>query len=111
MKKLKFHTPDSTGKTKCHKMHVGGKNDLCPELKVHNTMMKLVQEDTYLGDIVRADGRNSSNIKSRVSKGLGIIAQIMTILETVSFGASYFEIALSLREAKLINGILTIADV
>ena len=74
-------------------------------------MMKLVQEDTYLGDIVRSDGKNSSNIKSRVSKGLGIIAQIMTILETVSFGASYFEIALSLREAKFQNGILTNADV
>ena len=26
MKRLKFHTPDETGKSKCHKIHVGQKN-------------------------------------------------------------------------------------
>ena len=26
MKRLKFHTPDAQGKTKCHKMHVGREN-------------------------------------------------------------------------------------
>ena len=111
LKKLKFHTPDAKGKTKCHKLHVGGKNILCPDLKVHNTLMQPVLEDTYLGDIIRADGKNCSNIKSRASKGLGIIAQIMTVLETVSFGERYFSIALSFREANFINGILTNSDV
>ena len=111
LKKLEFHTPDSEGKTKCHKLHVGRKNTLCPDLKVHDTLMKPVLEDTYLGDVVRADGKNSSNIQARVSKGLGIVSQIMTILETVSFGEKYFNIALSLREAMFLNGILTNADV
>ena len=73
--------------------------------------MKEVSEDTYLGDLVRADGRNSSNIRQRVSKGLGIISQIMRILETISFGKSYFQIAFSLREAKFINGILTNVEI
>ena len=32
MKRLKFHTPDSQGKSKCHKIHVGNICDSCPEL-------------------------------------------------------------------------------
>ena len=33
-KKLRFHTPDEKGKSKCHIIHVGKKKD-CLELKVH----------------------------------------------------------------------------
>ena len=54
LKKLKFHTPDKTGKTKCHKIHVGSKNKTCPELQVHGTKMAEVSEDSYLEDIIRA---------------------------------------------------------
>ena len=84
-------------------MHVGPTNSVCPDLKVHESSMITVEEDTYLGDLVRADGKNVSNIRHRVSKGLGIISQIMRILETISFGKSYFQIALSLREAMFIK--------
>ena len=35
----------------------------------------------------------------------------MNILSTVSFGTSYFEIAVALREAHLINGMLSSAEV
>ena len=111
LKKLEFHTPGSNGKTKCHKMHVGPPNRVCPDLRVHKSSMKLVSEDTYLGDVVRADGRNTSSIKQRVSKGLGIISQIMKMLGTISFGKSYFQIAFSLREAMFINGILTNTEI
>ena len=55
-------------------MHVGASSKICPNLKVHDSKMKLVSEDTYLGDIVRADGKNSSNIEHRVSKGIGIVS-------------------------------------
>ena len=92
-------------------MHVGSENLLCPTLKVHNTIMKTVPEDVYLGDVVRADGKNTSNIQNRVSKGIGLISQIMNILETVSFGKSYFKIALILRESIFLNGILTNVEV
>ena len=91
-------------------MHVGNKNIVYPDLKVHDSLMELVLEDTYLGDVVQADGKNTSNIQNRVSKGLGKISQIMNILETVSFGNCYYQIALSLREAIFLNGILTNAD-
>ena len=93
MKKLKFHTPDERGKSKCHTLHIGRKNENCPNLKVHGFEMETVKYDTYLGDIISHDGKNKLNIKSRAAKGLGIVSQIMDMLKTVSFGAHYFEIA------------------
>ena len=62
MKKLKFHTPNTTGKSKCHKMHVGKSSILCPELRVHGSPMECVQSDTYLGDVLTNDGTNTVNI-------------------------------------------------
>ena len=111
LEKLRFHAPDAQGKTKCHNLHVALEKSTCPDLKVHGSKMQLVAEDTYLGDLVRADGKNDSNIRHRVSKGLGIISQIMRTLETVSFGNKYFAIALSLRQAMFINGVLTNVDI
>ena len=92
-------------------MHIGRKHLPCPILKVHDTDVEEVTEDTYLGDIVSADGRNSKNISARLSKGLGLITQIMNMLEAVSLGEHYMEIAIMFREALFINGILTNADI
>ena len=111
MKKLRLHTADEKGKSKCVKLHVGGIRAHCPVLKVHGTNMPEVSEVTYLGDILSYDGKNSKNIKNRISKGIGIIAQIMNILEDASFGHYYFEIALLLRESMLINGTTTNAEI
>jgi hypothetical protein len=83
----------------------------CPDLKVHGTAMGQVSEDTYLGDVVSRDGSNLKNNGSRVGKGIGIISQIMSILETVSFGKYYFQIAMTLRETMFLNGILTNAEI
>ena len=80
MKKLKFHAPDQSGKSKCHKLHIGKFNDFCPKLKVHGSVMENVQFDTYLGDIISSDGKNTLNIRNRVSRGNGIVSQIMNIL-------------------------------
>ena len=60
-------------------MHIGQKNENCPVLKVHGTVMESVTEDTYLGD-----GKNSKNVAKRISKGIGIITQILHLLEMVS---------------------------
>ena len=80
-------------------------------MKVHGHQAEEVTEAVYLGDILRADGKNTSNIKSRVNKGVGIVTEIMDILNCISFGEKFFEIATTLREAKLLNGILTNTDV
>ena len=68
-------------------------------------------EDTYLGDIISHDGRNSKNIKSRIAKGVGITSQIMTLLESVTLGEHYFTTSILLRESKFLNGILTNCDI
>ena len=111
LKKLRFHVPDREGRSKCHKMHIGGKKESCPQLKVHGTLIESVEEDTYLGDLISSDGKNKKNIDQRISKGLGIITQILNLLEIVSFGKHYMEIALLLRESMFINGILFNAEV
>ena len=111
MKKLQFHTADSSGKSKCKVIHVGKKSFNCPELKVHGTKMGRVEDDVYLGDIISHDGSNKKNVNNRVSKGLGIISQIMNILETISFGEHFFTIAMVLRDSMFINGILTNSEV
>ena len=63
--------------------------------------------NVHLGDAIRTDGRNISNINIRVNKGVGIVTNIMDMLKNVSFGSKYFEIAITLREAHLINGMVT----
>ena len=87
----------------CHKMHIGRKDALCPTLKVH--------EETYLGDILSCDGKNKKNIKDRISKGVGIITQILNLLEIICVGPFLFEIALLLRESMLINCTMNNAEV
>ena len=111
MKKLRFHVPDSEGKSKCNKLHIGRTKMDCEELKVHGCPMKEVRNETYLGDIISSDGRNTLNIESRVSKGLGIVSQVMDVLKSVTFGVHYFETAATLREAMLVNGLLTNSEV
>ena len=66
--------------------------------------MRDVREITYFGDILSMDGKNTKNIKSRISKGIGIISQIFNLMEVVSFGTHHFKIALLLRDSMLVNG-------
>ena len=73
--------------------------------------MKEIKDDRYLGDIISSDGKNTKNIKDRISKGVGIIANIFNLLEVISFGQHHFEIAVLLRNTMLINGTLTNAEV
>lgn len=73
--------------------------------------MPEVNEDTYLGDILSSDGKNSKNIQNRISKGVGVINQIFNLLENICFGPHFFEIAMLLRDSMLINGTLTNAEI
>ena len=75
------------------------------------TIMQRITHDKYLGDIISSDGSNNLNIQSRVSKGQGLITQIMNILEKVTLGSHYFQVAMLLRESIFMNGILTNAEV
>ena len=50
-------------------------------------------------------------VEARANTGIGMIAQIMSLLNSISLGVHYFKIAKILREAMLINRILFSADV
>jgi hypothetical protein len=105
VKKLKL------GESKCKHIHVGKTEKLCPVLKVHGKNMSKCEVEKYLGDLVASDCKNKSNISNRRALGIGIISQIMILLDEISFGQYYFEIAVMLRQAMLINSILFNAEV
>jgi hypothetical protein len=87
----------------------GGTNDIGGEssLKEHFAgMEKMKEEQMYLGDIISNDGSHLKNIQHRKNKGLGIINQIMQILDSVYFGKYYFEVALVLRSSLLLSSLL-----
>ena len=92
-------------------MHIGRKSSNCPTLYANGKVLENVDELSYLGDTVAGNGRNGSNIKSRVSKGIGYISEIFNILDNVCFGSHYFKMALLLREAFLVNGALVNAEI
>ena len=123
LKKLQF------GPDKCHKMHIGKKKVYCPDLSIDCWKMELKNEiktktneeidvfegpidmeesaeEKYLGDIISYDGSNRKNILDRKGKGFGIINKIMEMLQKISFGPSYFEVANLLRHSLFLSSIL-----
>ena len=119
------------GTDKCVKLHIGRScnTSLCRDLyvdswkvKVETDMetgassqyeyyaglekMKLKQEQTYLGDVISADGKHSKNVQARKNKGLGVITQITQILDSVLFGKYFFEVAMVLRSSLLLSSLL-----
>ena len=67
LKDLQIHVPEPSKKSKCQYLHIGKENKHYPGMKVHGYQADQVTEAVYLGDILRADGKNNSNIKNRVS--------------------------------------------
>ena len=61
----------------------------------------------YLRDIISADGSHNKNVQARRNKGLGIINNIMQILQSMLFGQFYFEVSLVLRSSILLSSLLT----
>ena len=93
-------------KDKCHQIHIGKPNDLCPRLKVHDNEMIKVCKDKYLGDIISNNGNNDENIRSKISNGMGAMSNIMNILREVNLGEYYFQSALLLRQTMFLSTIL-----
>ena len=125
LKKLQF------GTTKCVKLHAGKRRSdvICREQKVDSWKVKVVTDPVtgltdqteeyagqevmenkdsqlYLGDVIASDGRCDLNIQRRKNKSIGIINQIMVIMNSTFFGKYYFEVAMVLRTSLLLNSIL-----
>ena len=73
---------------------------------VKENEMKTSNRETYLGDVLTTDGKITANIQSRCDRGQGIINQSISMLQEISFGYFYFEIAMMFRNSMLLDGIL-----
>ena len=67
LKKLQFHVPQVNKKSKCHLMHIGKSNGVCPDMKVHGHTVDRVSQAVYLGDVISQDGSNTSRINDRLA--------------------------------------------
>ena len=95
------------GQKKCFNMHTGVKSKhMCPTLSVHGNIMQISDKQKYLGDILTTTNKITENIEARYKKGLGKVSEIMGILQEVSFGPHYFQMALLFRDSILINSML-----
>ena len=108
---------DKTENILCKDLYVWGwKVDVVPHLVTGKSTnkeyfnglekMKVVQEQTYLGDLIVSDGSHTKKVQQRSSKGLGAINQIMSILETTYYGKYFFEVAMVLRESLFLSALL-----
>ena len=105
-KKLKL------SEAKCSHLHFSKLSSNCyTNLKADDSTMKKTYECSYLGDILSTRGSIDATIEQRRQKGLGICSQITGIVNGLSLGNYYFKIGFFLREAMLLNGILTNSEV
>ena len=114
---IKLHVGKSCNETLCKDLFVGGwkvkvetdsvtGNCSREEVFEGDVKMGVKSEQMYLGDVISADGKHTKNIQNRKNKGLGIIDQITSILETVFFGKYFFEIAMVLRSSLFLSSVL-----
>ena len=99
LKKLTFSSKQ------CSKIQVGKQTTSCPDRKVHDSRMKDSKQEKYLGDQLNHTGKIKETINERVSKGYGIVNEILALIEEIPLGKYRLEIGLKLRQAMLINGI------
>ena len=73
--------------------------------------MKSVSSEKYLGDIITSTCKIDENIQARVNKGNGLANTIMSLLEEISFGEHFFEMAILFRNSMLINSLLSSSEI
>ena len=114
---IKLHVGKSYNKTLCKDLTVGGwkvevesdpdtGKSYYSEYFAGQEKMQVKEEQMYLGDVISSNGKHLKNVLHRKSKGLGVINQIMQILNSTFFGKFYFEVALVLRESLLLSSLL-----
>ena len=92
--------------TKCHKLHCGKNNILCPDLKVHSEIMHETCEEKYLGDYININAKHATTVSHRRARGFGIIADIIQILNHIQDSKRRIRVGLHLRQAWFVNSVL-----
>ena len=67
--------------------------------------------EVYLGDVVCSSGKNDRNIENKVNQGVGAVSQIVSMLNSISLGHFYHEIALILRDSMLVSKLLSSSEI
>ena len=62
--------------------------------------------EKYLNDIISDDGKNDTNIKSRINKGTGLVNEISALLVEIMAGKEHFELSTFLRNSCLVSSLL-----
>ena len=112
-----MHIGKTCNETLCRDLYVGGwKREVVEdsitgiisqtEVFQEEEKMKVKTEQMYLGDVISNDGKHFHNVQNRKNRGIGIINQIMQILDTVFFGKYHFEVAMILRSSMLLSSLL-----
>ena len=73
--------------------------------------MKVVDEKTYLGQIISNNLRNDKNLKDKTNKAVGNVNKIISTVNERLLGKYSFKAAKLMREGILICSILNNADI
>ena len=68
--------------------------------------MKTTDNETYLGDIISSDGKNTKNINRRKNKGMALVRELSVMIVEMMLGDHHFETALMFRNAILVNSLI-----
>ena len=68
--------------------------------------MKDSEQEKYLWEVIHQNGKQHATVVDRLSKGYGIISNIIALIDDIPLGHRRVEIGLELRQAWLINGML-----
>ena len=68
--------------------------------------MKDSAQEKYLGEVIHENGKQHATIVERLSKGYGILSNILALTDHIPLGYRRVQIGLELRQAWLINGLL-----
>ena len=104
-KKLEF------GPNKCYNIHVGSNLDNWCNLKVHSSKMVQKDSEVYLGDVICNSGKNEKNITKKANQGLGAVSQIFVMLNQISLGYYFYEMALLFRDTNLVSKLVSSSEV
>ena len=80
-----------------------GQNSELVDVYNQQVVIQSVESMDYLGDIVSSDASHRLNIQARVSKGQGIITDIMQIMQGIFFGEYLFEAFILMRNSLFLS--------
>ena len=93
-------------------MHIGNESSSCSKLIVNSKdKMPVKNHETYLGEILSTSGSNDKNIQNKRSSGLSAVSQNISMLNQISLGHFFFEIALVLRDTILVSKMMSSAEI